>query len=175
MSILAMFSYIVDEAEIVALFKKFKKLDSKHTGGLTAEDFSSLPELENNPLIKRVVSTFDRNHDGTIDFFEFIQSLSIFAGDDESSDESKNQFLFHMYDVDNDGFISNADLFQILKAMVGNNLNDIQLQQLVDRTIRQGDKDLDGKLSYKEFMHVIENQDVKGKLKCDLFKDQTKK
>ena len=44
---------------------------------------------------------------------------------------------FRVYDVDNDGFISNADLYHVLKAMVGSNLNDVQLQQLVDRTIIQ--------------------------------------
>jgi serine/threonine-protein phosphatase 2B regulatory subunit len=54
-----------------------------------------------------------------------------------------------VYDVDNDGFISNADLYHVLKAMVGSNLNDVQLQQLVDRTIIQGDKDKDGKLNYE--------------------------
>ena len=35
--------------------------------------------------------------------------------------------------------------------MVGNNLNDIQLQQLVDRTIIKADEDFDGKISYEEF------------------------
>jgi len=39
--------------------------------------------------------------------------------------------------------------------MVGNNLNDIQLQQLVDRTIIKADKDFDGKISYEEFKSVI--------------------
>lgn len=61
---------------------------------------------------------------------------------------------FRLYDVNNDGFISNGDLFHILKAMVGNNLTEVQLQQLVDRTIIQGDKDKDGKLSYEEFVDV---------------------
>mgnify|MGYP000455481131 CR=1 FL=1 len=59
-----------------------------------------------------------------------------------------------MYDVNGDGFISNGDLFHVLKAMVGNNLSDVQLQQLVDRTILQGDKDKDGKLSYNEFVEA---------------------
>ena len=36
-----------------------------------------------------------------------------------------------------------------LAIQVGSNLNDVQLQQLVDRTIIQGDKDKDGKLSYE--------------------------
>jgi hypothetical protein len=37
---------------------------------------------------------------------------------------------FKIYDVDKDGFVSNEELFQVLKLMVGNNLKDIQLQQV---------------------------------------------
>ena len=35
--------------------------------------------------------------------------------------------------------------------MVGNNLTDVQLQQLVDRIIIRMDKDFDGYISYEEF------------------------
>jgi serine/threonine-protein phosphatase 2B regulatory subunit len=42
----------------------------------------------------------------------------------------------------------------VLKMMVGNNLNDVQLQQLVDRTIIKADEDLDGKISFDEFCKV---------------------
>ena len=42
--------------------------------------------------------------------------------------------------MDNDGFISNGELFQVLKMMVGNNLKDSQLQQIVDKTILMYDK-----------------------------------
>jgi hypothetical protein len=42
----------------------------------------------------------------------------------------------------------------MLKTMVGDNLEDAQLQQLVDRTIMQGDADHDGKLSFAEFSQV---------------------
>lgn len=77
---------------------------------------------------------------------------------------------FRVYDVDNDGYISNADLFQVLKAMVGSNLNDVQLQQLVDRTILQGDKDKDGKLSYEEFKELIKEGggELESKMKIEL-------
>ena len=38
---------------------------------------------------------------------------------------------FKVYDMDRDGFISNGELFIVLKMMVGNNLKDQQLQQVV--------------------------------------------
>ena len=37
-----------------------------------------------------------------------------------------------------------------MKIMVGDNLSDEQLQQLVDRQIRNADTDLDGMLSFEE-------------------------
>ena len=49
-------------------------------------------------------------------------------------------FCFRIYDMDNDGFVSNGELFQVLKMMVGNNLKDTQLQQIVDKTIILYDK-----------------------------------
>ncbi len=56
-----------------------------------------------------------------------------------TDDEKKLQFAFNIYDMDKDGFISNGQLFTVLKMMVGNNLTDLQLQQLVDRTIIKAD------------------------------------
>ncbi len=61
---------------------------------------------------------------------------------------------FKIYDIDKDGYISNGELFQVLKMMVGNNLKDTQLQQIVDKTIMFADKDEDGKISFEEFCVV---------------------
>ena len=78
--------------------------------------------------------------------------------------------------MDNDGFVSNGELFQVLKMMVGNNLKDTQLQQIVDKTIILYDKviwsstvkwdfsmlfqDNDGKISFEEFCQVVKNTDI---------------
>ena len=48
--------------------------------------------------------------------------------------------------------------------MVGSNLNDVQLQQLVDRTIIKADKDMDGKISFEEFTEMVKDLDVIDKL-----------
>ena len=61
---------------------------------------------------------------------------------------------FRIYDMDKDGYISNGELFQVLKMMVGTNLKDTQLQQIVDKTIIFADKDGDGKISFQEFCEV---------------------
>ena len=104
-----------------------------------------MPELNQNPLVKRVISIFDKNKDGKISFSEFLSGLASLYGTDE---EHKLRFAFKIYDIDEDGFITNGELFTVLKMMVGNNLTDLQLQQLVDRTIIKADLDYDGKISY---------------------------
>ena len=65
-----------------------------------------------------------------------------------------------MYDIDRDGFISNGELFLVLKMMVGSNLKEQQLQQIVDKTIVHADKDKDGKISFEEFKEMVENTDI---------------
>jgi len=154
--------------EVQKLFKRFRSLDKDGSGGLDVEKFMAIPNLEHNPLVRRVVATFDDDKNGVIDFQEFIKNLSIFASKSEGKTEEKTKFAFRMYDVNNDGYISNGDLFKILKIMVGNNLTDIQLQQLVDRTILQGDKDKDGKLSYDEFVAMVKSSNIGEKLSVDL-------
>ena len=59
--------------------------------------------------------------------------------------------------MDRDDYISNGELFLVLKMMVGNNLKDSQLQQIVDKTIMEADKDGDGKLSFDEFVQMVSN------------------
>lgn len=113
---------------------------------------------------------------------EFIHGVSQFSV--KGDKQSKLKFAFRIYDMDNDGFISNGELFQViiswylvsytigainssilnpyvsfscfqvLKMMVGNNLKDTQLQQIVDKTILFADKDEDGKISFEEFCAV---------------------
>ncbi|OQV25169.1 Calcineurin subunit B type 1 [Hypsibius exemplaris] len=139
--------------EINRLRKRFQKMDMDNSGSLSVDEFMSLPELQQNPLVQRVIDTFDRNRDGGVDFKEFIQGISQFSV--KGDRESKLRFAFSIYDIDGDGFINNGELFQVLKMMVGNNLKDLQLQQIVDKTIMYADKDGDGKISFEEFCAVV--------------------
>ncbi len=83
-----------------------------------------------------MIDIFDINKDGKISFNEFLTGLaSLYSTDDEA----KIRFAFKIYDMDGDGYISNGELFTSLRMMVGENLSDSQLQQLVDRTIIKAD------------------------------------
>lgn len=73
---------------------------------------------------------------GTVDFQEFVGGLSAFSSRGGREEKLRCKRLLHVfhplltsdpvafkvYDVDRDGFISNGELFLVLKMMVGNNL-----------------------------------------------------
>ncbi|KAJ7374234.1 Calcineurin subunit B type 1 [Desmophyllum pertusum] len=155
-----------DADEIRRLGKRFRKLDLDKSGALSVEEFMSLPELQQNPLVQRVIDIFDTDGNGEVDFKEFIEGVSQFSV--KGDKESKLKFAFMIYDMDNDGFISNGELFQVLKMMVGNNLKETQLQQIVDKTVINADKDGDGKISFSEFCAVVGNMDVHKKMVVDV-------
>ncbi|CAH7000106.1 Ppp3r1 [Phodopus roborovskii] len=142
-----------DADEIKRLGKRFKKLDLDNSGSLSVEEFMSLPELQQNPLVQRVIDIFDTDGNGEVDFKEFIEGVSQFSV--KGDKEQKLRFAFRIYDMDKDGYISNGELFQVLKMMVGNNLKDTQLQQIVDKTIINADKDGDGRISFEEFCAIL--------------------
>ena len=59
-----------------------------------------------------VLDIFDEDSSGEVDFKEFLQGVSQFSV--KGDRDAKLRFAFRIYDMDNDGFISNGELFQVL-------------------------------------------------------------
>ncbi|TIA89127.1 hypothetical protein E3P99_02206 [Wallemia hederae] len=145
-------------AELQRLKKRFMKLDRDGSGSIDREEFLQIPQVANNPLAHRMIAIFDEDGGGTVDFQEFVGGLSAFSN--RGGRDEKLKFAFKVYDMDRDGYISNGELYIVLKMMVGNNLRDQQLQQIVDKTIMEGDKDGDGRLSFAEFADMVSATDI---------------
>ena len=77
-----LFTFSDNDAPVV----RFKKLDLDNSGSLSVDEFMSLPELQQNPLVQRVIEIFDDDGNGEVDFKEFIQGISQFSvkGDKET-------------------------------------------------------------------------------------------
>ena len=73
------FPNILKQNEIKKLKKRFDKMDTNKNGKLSVEEIMSIPGLEHNPLVSRVIETFDTDNDGEIDFMEFVQGISRFS------------------------------------------------------------------------------------------------
>ncbi|KAH8743930.1 calcineurin regulatory subunit B [Hyaloscypha finlandica] len=156
-----------DHVEVEKLRKRFIKLDKDNSGTIEREEFLALPQISSNPLATRMIAIFDEDGSGNVDFQEFINSLSAFST--KGNKEEKMRYAFKVYDIDRDGYISNGELFVVLKMMVGSNLKDTQLQQIVDKTMMEADLDRDGKISFEEFSMFVSNTDVSMSMTLDQF------
>mmetsp|Transcript_48807 Transcript_48807/g.85971 ORF Transcript_48807/g.85971 Transcript_48807/m.85971 type:complete len:177 (+) Transcript_48807:75-605(+) len=154
------------EKDIARLYNRFRALDSDGNGQLDPNEILGVAELTENPLVQRVISVFDKDSNGMVSFIEFLVGLARLASG--TAEEQKLRFAFAIYDVNKDGFISNGDLFMVMKMMVGENLGEVQLQQLVDRQMVIADQDGDGKLSFEEFKDAVQNIGVAEQLSIDL-------
>ena len=67
----------VEPEEIRRLGKRFRKLDLDKSGSLSSEEFMSVPELQQNPIVQRVIAIFDADCNGEIDFKGFAFKISL--------------------------------------------------------------------------------------------------
>jgi len=95
-----------DKLELIILHKIFLDLSSRDYEVLNKETF-----LRFFPLTglwgERFFEKFDTRRTGHLKFPEFVKGIRRCC---KSSDEEKIQFLFELYDTNNDGFIEKKDM-----------------------------------------------------------------
>lgn len=137
--------------------KKIEGIEIKEMASILEQKY--LEKTGNIPPHKgfliRILECFDKDQNGHVDFFEFVKGLSLFGL--EGTKEEKLRFLFNFYDIEKDGIISNRELFFVLQQMCDKKIDEKSLQQAIDKTIRIGDLDEDGCISFKEFKKLITN------------------
>ncbi|XP_035536170.1 calcineurin B homologous protein 2 isoform X2 [Morone saxatilis] len=163
-------------AHILRLYERFKLLDKDKSGQLRPQDFVAVRELALNPIGDRIISAFFSPRQETVDFASFVRILAHFRPTDRNrsrdgaqqepanSSIRKLKFAFQMYDQDRDGKISRAELLQVLRAMLGMQVTEEQLQSIAERAIQEADLDRDDTISFDEFRKSLEKVDIDHKM-----------
>ncbi len=63
--------------------------------------------------------------------------------------------MFHLFDVNQDGFVSESDLKYVIRTMAGDSLTDEQVSTMISETLRQLQADDDGLVSQQAFVKVL--------------------
>lgn len=145
------------EKEVRQWYKGFLK--DCPNGLLTEQGFLRIykqffPRGDPSKFASLVFRVFDENKDGSIEFEEFIRALSVTS---RGNVEEKLLWAFKLYDVDNDGFITREEMYNIVDAiyeMLGSQEKEDEEDDpraRVDRIFEQLDKNQDNKLSLEEF------------------------
>jgi Ca2+-binding EF-hand superfamily protein len=66
---------VFNKQELKILYKNFVEMDTNNNGVLELDEFFDVPELKENPVVQRLITIFDKNGDGKISFFEFVNGL----------------------------------------------------------------------------------------------------
>ncbi|MCJ1380552.1 hypothetical protein MMC17_003660 [Xylographa soralifera] len=111
----------------------------------------SLGQNPSESELQDMINEVDADNNGTIDFPEFLTMMARKMKDTDSEDEIRvDQEAFKVFDRDNNGFISAAELRHVMTS-IGEKLTDDE----VDEMIREADQDGDGRIDYNEFVQLM--------------------
>ncbi|XP_072823488.1 lysophosphatidylcholine acyltransferase 2 isoform X2 [Vicugna pacos] len=90
---------------------------SSKGGRIGIEEFAEYLKLPVSDVLRQLFALFDRNHDGSIDFREYVIGLAVLCN--PANTEEIIQVAFKLFDVDEDGFITEEEFSTILQASLG--------------------------------------------------------
>eukprot|EP00271_Cylindrocystis_brebissonii_P016021 TRINITY_DN39153_c0_g1_i1.p1 TRINITY_DN39153_c0_g1~~TRINITY_DN39153_c0_g1_i1.p1 ORF type:complete len:177 (-),score=31.71 TRINITY_DN39153_c0_g1_i1:230-760(-) len=135
--------------EIVSLYERFCALDRNGKGFILADEFMSIPEFAINPLAQRLLRRFEG-----VNFKDFVGLLSAFSS--RATPEDKARFIFRIFDVDDNGYVTSEDMVKVLGDLSGSFLTDEQRTQAVARALGEAGYDVGScRLSPEDFCKIL--------------------
>ncbi|KAL5276839.1 hypothetical protein ACFFRR_002198 [Megaselia abdita] len=139
--------------EQVSEFKEaFMLFDKDEDGTISLSELGvvmrSLGQRPSELELRNMITEFDTDGSGSIEFNEFLQMMSKKMVGADGEFELKE--AFKVFDKDNDGLISSSELRHVMM-----NLGERLSEADVDDMIKDADMDGDGMINYNEFVMIL--------------------
>ncbi|KAK4470900.1 hypothetical protein MN116_006411 [Schistosoma mekongi] len=139
------------------LLEAFKLLDKEGSGLIKAREVKvALRALGFDPTaadIRQIVSDFDSENKGFIDFKGFLDIIT--SKMIEKSDKADLIKAFRICDDDDSGKLTLSKLKRAAQ-LLGEDITDEELQEMID----EADKDGDGEVSEEEFLRIMRKTNI---------------
>ncbi|RLU21605.1 hypothetical protein DMN91_005978 [Ooceraea biroi] len=112
--------------------------------------------ITEDTLIERLFCCWDREIEGAIRLEPWIMGLDVFV---RGSLHDRIFFCFRVYDLNNDGYITKDEIFQLLKNCLikqpGEEDPDEGVKDLSELALKKLDIDHDGKISFRDYETAV--------------------
>jgi len=152
----------ITEQNMLELREAFSVFDLNQDGYISKEELSTamanFGHLVTKAEIDEMVNLVDKDGNGLIDFKEFLALMDSNVLVQNIDQEMTN--LFAYIDKNNDGFISEKELKEMLKGM-GEKVKKKDIKKMM----KLADQNKDGKISFTEFKRMVANGNFLGSAK----------
>ncbi|XP_012251101.1 calaxin isoform X2 [Athalia rosae] len=115
--------------------------------------------ITEDALIERMFCCWDRESEGAIRLEAWILGLDVFL---RGTQKEKMEFCFRVYDLNNDGYITKDEMFQLFKNCLIKQPSeedpDEGVRDLSELALRKLDVDKDGKVSFEDYEIAIKEE-----------------
>ena len=142
---------MASEDEKAEAQETFNFFDKDRDGKISLDELKNMVMLLSGETateegINEMLKNVDLNGDGEIDFEEFYAAMK----KDSITVTGELEEAFKVFDKDNDGFISAAELRHVMT-----NLGEKLTEEEVNEMIREADANGDGRINYDEFIKIM--------------------
>ncbi|XP_022229419.1 neo-calmodulin [Drosophila obscura] len=130
----------------------FAIMDREQDGSVTAKELAivmrALGRAPTDNELQSMINEVDADGNGSIELEEFCSMILRKMHDTNHEDELRD--AFRVFDKENNGYITSAELKVVLTAL-GEKLPDDEIEEM----IREYDIDQDGHLDFEEFVNMM--------------------